>query len=138
MSRNADARGDGRVVPPTSLKLSKQTKDHIAQLKRRTGIKHMNVLCRWALCRSLAESVPPSEASQDTATDIDWKIFSGALGDVWWLLLLQDSWERTGVAPDQETAERLLRAHVARGMAYLIGDQRVRETTALPAMALGA
>ena len=29
------------------------TRDQIATLKRRTGIKHMNVLCRWALCRSL-------------------------------------------------------------------------------------
>ena len=125
-------------VPPASVKLSKQTKDHIAQLKRRTGIRHMNVLCRWALCRSLAEHVPPAEHARDTATDIEWKIFAGPLGDVWWLCVLQDAWERTGGVPTQEQADVLLRAHIARGMAYLVGDQRVRDMTALPSLALGA
>lgn len=123
-------------APPASVKLSKQTKDHIAQLKRRTGIKHMNVLCRWALCRSLAEHVPPGEQPRDTATDIEWKIFAGTLGDVWWLCLLQDAWERTGLWLTQEEAEGLLRNHISRGMAYLIGDQRIRDVSALPQLAL--
>ncbi|MCU1493419.1 MAG: hypothetical protein JWO62_1183 [Acidimicrobiaceae bacterium] len=126
------------AVPPSSVRLSKQTKDQIAQLKRRTGIKHMNVLCRWALCRSLAEPLPPSVSTRDTASDIDWKVFAGTLGDVWWLLVLQDAHERTGEAPDQDRAEGLLRDHIARGMSYLVGDQSIRDITALPKLAIGA
>lgn len=124
------------VAPPVAVRLSKQTKDQIAQLKRRTGIKHMNVLCRWALCRSLAEPLPPSPSMRDTASEIEWKIFSGSLGDVWWLLVLQDSYERTGESPNQERAEGLLRDHIARGMAYLVGDQSIRDITALPKLAI--
>ena len=125
------------VVPPTSVRLSKQTKDQIAQLKRRTGIKHMNVLCRWALCRSLAEPLPPSASTRDTAPDIDWKVFAGTLGDVWWLLVRQDAFDRTGELPDQEHGEALLRDHIARGMAYLAGDQSIRDITAMPKLAIG-
>ena len=41
------------------IRLSQQARDQLITLKRRTGIAHWNVLCRWALCRSLAEPAPP-------------------------------------------------------------------------------
>ena len=41
------------------IRLAQTARDQLVTLKRRTGIAHWNVLCRWALCRSLAEPAPP-------------------------------------------------------------------------------
>lgn len=130
----------GPPLPPEALRLSKATRDQIATLKRRTGVKHMNVLCRWALCRSLAEPAPPPAPAPDTAAEIAWKVFAGPSADVWWALLLTKAWQPGGggdpLTDDQ--AALLLRAHVARGVAYLAGDPEVRDATSLARLALTA
>ena len=124
------------VAPPTTVRLSKQTREQIATLKRRTGIKHMNVLCRWALCRSLAESMAPPLQSADTATEIDWDVFAGTGGRLWWNIVLEDAWAR-GEAVSPASAEARLRAHITRGVSYLVGDQAIRDVTSLARVALG-
>src|SRR4051812_19578694 len=123
------------VAPPTSVRLSKQTREQIATLKRRTGIKHMNVLCRWALCRSLAESTAPPMPPADTATEIDWDVFAGAGGRLWWNLVLEEAWAQ-GETLSPASAEARFRAHIARGMSYLVGDQAIRDVTSLGRIAL--
>jgi len=123
-------------APPTALRLSKQTREQIATLKRRTQVRHMNVLCRWALCRSLQEPSPPPLGPTDTATEIEWGIFVGAGGAVWWPLLLESA-SVQGLRVDASVAEALLRAHVARGMSYLVGDQDIKAVTSLARMTLG-
>ena len=41
------------------FKLSQPEKDRLIRIKAKTGIQNWNVLCRWALCWSLAEpSIP--------------------------------------------------------------------------------
>ncbi|MGY1753808.1 DNA sulfur modification protein DndE [Blastococcus sp. SYSU D01042] len=117
------------------MRLSKQTREQIATLKRRTGIRHMNVLCRWALCRSLSEPSDPSVQSSDTATEIEWDVFAGAGGRLWWSLLLEAGWSR-GVNPSSSEADALLRAHIARGMSYLVGDPAIKDVTSLARLAL--
>jgi DNA sulfur modification protein DndE len=124
-------------APPATLRLSKQTREQIATLKRRTGIRHMNVLCRWALCRSLSEPSDPPVQSTDTATEIEWGVFAGSGGRLWWSLVLEAAWNR-GVAPSSSEAEALLRAHIARGTSYLVGDQAIKDVTSLTRMALHA
>jgi len=121
--------------PPASVRLSKQTREQIATLKRRTGIRHMNVLCRWALCRSLSESTAPPLQATDTATEIDWNVFTGAGGQLWWNLLLEASLSR-GEMPAPADAEALLRAHIARGMSYLVGDPAIKDVTSLARISL--
>ena len=120
--------------PPASVRLSKQTREQIATLKRRTGIRHMNVLCRWALCRSLSETNPPPIPSSDTATEIDWNVFAGSSGQLWWNLLLEAA-SAHGEMPASTDAEALLRGHIARGMSYLVGDQAIRDVTSLARLA---
>jgi DNA sulfur modification protein DndE len=129
----------GPPAPPETLRLSQSTRDQITTLKRRTGVKHMNVLCRWALCRSLAEPAPPPPAPADSAAEIAWKVFAGPSATLWWgLLLVRHADEGPGAALDEEAAAGLLRAHVARGMSYLAGDPEIRDATSLARMALGA
>ncbi len=54
-------------------------KDNLACLKRYTGIKNWNTLCRWAFCLSLSESTQP--APLDKAGELEglmtWKVFGG-------------------------------------------------------------
>ena len=48
------------IEPPVErVRLSQTAKDQLTKLKRQTRIDRWNVLCRWALCRSLAEPSPP-------------------------------------------------------------------------------
>ena len=75
-------------MPLEQIRLSQAAKEQLLRLKRRTGIKNWNVLCRWGLCRSLAEPTPPSPVTipadrarrQISATG---KI--SAVGEVIWL-----------------------------------------------------
>ena len=49
------------IEPPVNnIKLSQTAKDQLLKLKRLTKIEQWNILCRWAFCRSLAETAPPS------------------------------------------------------------------------------
>lgn len=95
----------------------------------------MNILCRWALCRSLQESTTPPSAPDDTVTEIDWAVFAGPAGGIWWSLILELAFERAE-APDAGRAEALLRAHVARGMSYLVGDNKIQDATSLARIAV--
>ena len=38
------------------VRISQDARDKLIKLKRVTGIKNWNVLCRWGLCASLAET----------------------------------------------------------------------------------
>lgn len=71
------------------IRLSQTARDQLVTLKRRTGIAHWNVLCRWALCRSLAEPAIPPEVKLvlDSNVEMSWRVFAGDQGDLYWALL---------------------------------------------------
>ncbi len=54
--------------PLDRIKLSQTAKDQLIKLKRVTKIPTWNLLCRWALCRSLAEPSIPSPVPTDPTT----------------------------------------------------------------------
>lgn len=123
--------GDGLVPPPEMVRLGADVRDNLTTLKRRTGIANSNVLCRWALCRSLAEpSAPTNPPSLDSAVEIAWKVFSGSAGDLYWWLLKMHCHER-GLPLDEASLQIQLRAHIARGASYLVGDKAMRDATSL-------
>ena len=59
------------------IRLSQQSRDQLIRLKRHTGIKHWNVLCRWAFCASLAEPTVPAPAKipADSTLEMTWQVF---------------------------------------------------------------
>ena len=73
-------------MPPEIIKVSKRGRDQLIALKRRTGIDQWNVVCRWALCSSLAEptSVPDTKVATDSNVEMSWATFAGDLGEVYW------------------------------------------------------
>jgi len=125
-----------------SFRLSQRGKDHLIKLRRVTGLRHWNVLCRWALCTSLREpTVPPLETiPADSNVEMDWRTFGGAYEGVYAALVRQRCHE-DGLGTEPETLATYFRLHLHRGLAYLatdrslqdVGDllRRVRDTSAV-------
>lgn len=119
------------------IRLSQTARDQLVTLKRRTGIAHWNVLCRWALCRSLAEPAPPPAVKLvlDSSVEMTWRVFAGDQGDVLWALV-RFRCHFDGLDLDEETLANQFRLHLHRGIGYLVGDPRVANVTGLASVAL--
>lgn len=117
------------------IRLSQQAKDQLIKLKRVTGIEHWNVLCRWALCLSLAEqSVPPqSKIPADSNVEMSWKVFGGRYADLY-LALMRERCVRDGLGADSDTVAQQFRLHLHRGISYLAGNKDLRKIDDLVAL----
>jgi len=114
------------------IKLSQTAKDQLVKLKRDTGIKNWNVLCRWAFCASLAEpSIPPSaKIPADSTVEMTWKVFGGQHHEIY-LALLKARCKRDGLGTSEEVLATQFRLHLHRGIGYLFGDKRIKDIRAL-------
>lgn len=117
------------------IRLSQQAKDQLIKLKRVTGIEHWNVLCRWALCLSLAEqSVPPqSKIPADSNVEMSWKVFGGRYADLY-LAVMRERCVRDGLGADPDTVAQQFRLHLHRGISYLAGNKDLRKIDDLVAL----
>lgn len=118
------------------IRLSQQGKDQLIKLKRVTGIEHWNVLCRWALCVSLAEnSVPPAmKVPADSNVEMSWKVFGGRYAEVY-LALLKERCVRDGFGTDADMLSQQLRLHMHRGISYLAANKSLKKIDNLIALA---
>lgn len=109
------------------IHLSQQAKEQLMRLKRTTGIGSWNVLCRWALCVSLAEATAPASKRipADSNVEMTWRVFGGALGHVY-LALVKERCERDGLGTEEATVAQQFRLHLHRGIAYLAANRRLR------------
>src|SRR5579875_2230999 len=119
-------------MPLDHIRLSQAARDQLVTLKRRTGIVQWNVLCRWALCRSLAEPAAPPAARLvlDSNVEMTWRVFAGNHGDELWALLRYRV-HQDGLELDDETLAQQFRLHLHRGIGYLFGDPRVTDIAGL-------
>ncbi|HND31878.1 MAG TPA: DNA sulfur modification protein DndE [Myxococcota bacterium] len=106
--------------PVRSVKISVAGREQLIRLKRYTKIEHWNVLCRWALCRSLAEEhAPRSTAIREWSNvEMTWPVFAGPYGDIFLALLRQRCVEYGLEVSDEVVAEQF-RLHLHRGLATL-------------------
>jgi len=112
------------MKPPIErIRFSKAAKDQLIKLKRVTKIENWNTLCRWALCRSLAEPTPPSTIiiPGDSNLEIEWRTLGGETADIL-LLALRQRCYNDNLSLDQETLAQQLRLHLHRGIAYLAAE----------------
>lgn len=118
------------------VRLSQRAKDQLVKLKRATGIKHWNILCRWALCVSLAEqSAPPqSRILANSNVDMSWKVFGGRYADLYYILV-KERCIRDGLGTDPEIVAQQFRLHLHRGISYLAGNKNLRKIDDLVALA---
>lgn len=115
-----------------AIRFSQIARDQLSRLKRHTGIEHMNVLARWGLCTSLAETMPPPAIKivADSNLEMSWEVFGGRYADVLLALVRQRCLE-DGIPIDDENVAAQLRLHVHRGIAYLAGDRKLRHISDL-------
>ncbi|WP_329092372.1 DNA sulfur modification protein DndE [Streptosporangium sp. NBC_01469] len=109
-----------------TIRLSQPARDQLIKLKRVTGIKNWNVLCRWALSLSLADPSPPlvREIVADSNVEMTWRTFAGTYGDMY-LALLKQRCIDDGEAPTEETLGQALIVHLHRGIGYLAGRKNL-------------
>lgn len=102
------------------IKLSASARNQLATLKRRTGIEHNNVICRHALCISLANpSVPPDENfSFAGGLEIDWRTLTGGQEALYTNLLIVRLLV-DGKRVSEEAIRQTFLLHVHRGLSYL-------------------
>jgi DNA sulfur modification protein DndE len=106
------------------VRLSAVAKQQLSTLKRRTGIEHYNVICRHALCASLANAnEPPNETLHyNGGIEIEWGTFSGDAEETLVNLLLVRVIAEGGKVSAASIRE-MLQAHVHRGLAYLVSNE---------------
>lgn len=118
------------------IRLSAQAREQLIRLKRHTGIEHWNVLCRWALCRSLAEPSPPAPSKHpaDSNVEMSWRTFAGQFGDLF-TALLRERCMSDGLGGDDAIVAHQFRLHLHRGIAYLASDRQIRSMEAMTSLA---
>jgi DNA sulfur modification protein DndE len=106
-----------------TIRLSQQGRDQLVQLKRHTGIKQWNVLCRWALCTSLADPTPPlvRDVVTDSNVEMSWKTFAGQYGPTY-LALIKERAKKEEGSVDPHALARSAHAHIHRGVGMLGGE----------------
>lgn len=116
------------MEPPVErIRLSKMGRDQLIKLKRYTKIEQWNILCRWGLCRSLAEPTKPSPVPipADSNLELTWRVFGGEMSDVLIMALKQRCYQ-DGLGTDSETLAQQFRLHLHRGISYLAGDIKIK------------
>lgn len=128
------------MEPPVErVKLSQSAKDQLIKLKRVTKIDQWNILCRWALCRSLAEPSLPSPVAipADSNLEMTWQVFGGDIADLL-LIALKQRCHTDGLSTDHDTLASQLRLHLHRGIGYLAGDPALKKLDHLIGLAAEA
>jgi DNA sulfur modification protein DndE len=120
-----------------NVRLSQPAKDQLVKLKRITGIKNWNVLCRWAFALSLQDPTPPlvREIVTDSNVEMTWKTFAGEYGDIY-LGLLKQRCLTDGEDPTDEVLSHTLAVHIHRGIGHLAGRQGLKDISGLVAVAV--
>jgi DNA sulfur modification protein DndE len=120
-----------------NIRLSQPAKDQMVKLKRITGIKNWNTLCRWALALSLQDPSPPlvRDIVTDSNIEMTWKTFAGNYGDIY-LALLKQRCIADGEKPTEEALADTLTIHLHRGIGHLAGRRTLKSIDDLIQIAL--
>ncbi len=117
-----------------NIRLSQEAKEQLIRLKRHTGLGQWNVLCRWALLRSLAEPTDPPDIKipADSNVEMAWKVFAGRYGPVFEALIVA-RYRQSGRAGDEHENNlgEYFRQHLHRGIGTFAGDRTTRNITSL-------
>lgn len=125
------------MIPPENIRLSERAKIQLLTMKRRTGIQHWNVLCRWALALSLAkDTCPPDEnIPSDSSVEMTWKTFTGGDEALYWGLIVARA-EVDQVSMEKNALWHYFRLHLHRGISYLVGTNGAQSLEDLVRLAL--
>jgi len=123
-------------VPVETVRVNELGKRHLSTLKRRTGIKNWNIICRWALCLSLADSTRPPVIDKGNWSNVEmsWSTFGGQYRELY-ASVLQARCQHDGLEGDQETLAEQFRLHLHRGLTNLVSREETRDLTGFLSLA---
>lgn len=109
------------------IKLSQKERVNLIRLKRVTGIKNWNTLCRWAFCLSLVNHDKPRKGKidSDSSLEMTWKVFGGKHHKIYTALLIQRC-RQDGIELTNENLMEQFRYHLKRGINYLMMDKEMK------------
>lgn len=117
------------MKPPLErIRVSQRSRDTLTTLKRRTGIEHWNVLCRWAFLDSLSNPNKPVVAKNQIESNLEmhWDVFAGNLAD-FILAAFAIRALRDGVKPVKAEMSEYFRSHLERGINQLQNTKDLRD-----------
>ena len=96
-----------------TIRLSEKQKNQLIALKKKTGIDNWNILCRWALCKSLSDSTSPPEENilSNSNVELSWKVFGGEFEGVYRAILIQKFKDSNSTS-----INKFLLSHLSRGI----------------------
>jgi DNA sulfur modification protein DndE len=117
--------------PIQNVRVSQRGKEALQRLKNRTGIQNWNVLCRWAVCASLAMDTPPPRwiAQEDSNIDMDWRTFGGDQAETLSALIHLSAEKHGETNPD--ALPSFFRAHLERGINAIQNVRKLSDMTLL-------
>lgn len=115
-----------------NIKLSVKERENLIRLKRVTGIKNWNTLCRWAFCVSIQDPEKPRrfKVASDSGLEMKWKVFGGKHHKIY-LALLKERCKQDCVSLTNEELYTQFRLHLNRGINRLVLDKELRSVGAL-------
>lgn len=111
-----------------TVRINFEGKERLSRLKKYTGLQNWNVLCRWALCRSLSDpSIPPQiDHKGETGVEMTWKVFGGEYQEIY-LALIKQRCHKDGFSLDDTVVAEQFWLHLHRGLGYLASEKKVKE-----------
>jgi DNA sulfur modification protein DndE len=108
---------------------SERAKRQLITLKRNFGIENWNVLCRWALCISLAERTEPSHVPRQSPSNIEmnWKTFAGRNEHVY-TAILKLAHSR---CKSEMSLSQFFQSHLERGIGQMLTNERTSSILSL-------
>ena len=103
-----------------TIRLTEQAKNKLIKVKRKTKIENWNVLCRWALCLSLADPNPVrfTDLKYNSSVEMTWKVFGGEYAEIYEALIRERCHMDGGNGTDENLIQ-IFRLHLHRGISYL-------------------
>jgi len=113
-------------MPIEHIRLSKEAAGQLGKLKRWTGIRNWNVLCRWAFCISIAEPSKPSilKIPGDSTVEMTWKTFGGQFHEIYYAIL-KERCMQDGFGISEEALATQFKLHLHRGISYLASNRNI-------------
>ena len=99
------------------IKLSQKEKDKLIRIKVKTGIEAWNVICRWALCVSIADKSIPfgPDVPSDSNVEMSWGTFGGEYQELYDAVFRERCIE-DGIEDDPVQIAKHFRLHLQRGI----------------------
>lgn len=120
------------------FKLSQPEKEKLIRIKAKTSIQNWNILCRWALCWSLAEPTPPGgiDPLSDSNVEMSWYTFAGEYAEIYEAMIRQRC-INDGLGDDQGILAKYFRLHLCRGINHYSSRDVIKSASDLAMSVFG-